>query len=256
MPRLPLPAALLLLCAALAASSPRLVWKDQLLRPSSPQVLRVSRAALSYRNVREGSPSAVRALGHVTRVSSKIIPGLGRKYFLQFTTKDPQTKQNLGTCFATVFYMKKTPKPDVTISCSNTKDSAEQFQEDLSLYSRISDVSHPSLDQVWALVSLGSNHIEWELSTEDLGYFLKDIKNVKQQKKYGGSLELYFTVVLDNDALEPPTSCYVRLNWLPGTPANVKYDCSSEDESSGSEDGSGEYVDLGSGIYTDLEKNF
>ncbi|KAJ6669433.1 hypothetical protein lerEdw1_008242 [Lerista edwardsae] len=254
---------LLALCSSAPAAPPRLLWKDQRLRPSSPQGLRVARTALSYLNYRTGSPSALRALSYVTKVSVKTLPGLGRQYFLHFTTKDSQTKENLGTCTASVFYMKKKPKPNVTFSCSKTKDSVEQLHEDLRLYTRISDVRHPSLDQVRALVSLGSSYIEWEKSTEDSGYFLKDVKNVKQQKRDDEWLELTFTVVLGNDAMEPSASCLMRMAWLPNMSAAMKYDCSSEDESSGSADessgsadGSGEDVDFAPGFFPDLENNF
>lgn len=38
----------------------------------------------------------------------------------------------------------------------------------------------PALEPVWALAVAGSSYIMWEKSTENLGYFMAQVKSVKQ----------------------------------------------------------------------------
>lgn len=38
----------------------------------------------------------------------------------------------------------------------------------------------PALEPAWALAVAGSSYLMWEKSTENLGYFMAQVKNVKQ----------------------------------------------------------------------------
>ncbi|KAH0624113.1 hypothetical protein JD844_007500 [Phrynosoma platyrhinos] len=223
--------------------------------PSGFPAARAAQAALHYFNYKLGSPSSLRALGHVKKASVKNIPGVGQKYFLQFSTKDLQTGQKLGMCLGSVFYLKKKPKPTVEISCTHNKEPDQRLQEDYSLYLSIRDNNEPSLDHLWALGTVGSSYIAWEKSTEDSSYIMTQIKNVKQWRRADESLEFDYSVVLANDVSES-LSCHMRIVWNLAQPMKVKYVCSSEDESSGFGEGSGAEVGSASGFFIEPESNF
>lgn len=267
--RPPAVAPLLLLLLALispsaAAAAAKLVWHDRLPLASrgalgdastSLPAARAAQAAVHYLNYRLGSPSSLRAPGHVKKASVKIIPGVGRKYFLQFSTKDLQTGQNLGTCFASVFYLKNKPKPVVEISCAHNKDNDQRLQEDYGLYLSIRDSSEPSLSHLSALASAGSSYIAWEKSTEDVTYVMTQVKNAKQWGRVDDSLEFDFSVLLGS-SLSESLSCHMRVVWKLDQPLKVKYDCSTQEESSESADGSGAELGSTSGFFIDPENNF
>nr|XP_016847517.1 PREDICTED: retinoic acid receptor responder protein 1 [Anolis carolinensis] len=267
MPRL----AACLLCLALCSSSswgrdpretPKLLWKEPSLPfrlgdpgASSLPVLRAAQAALHYFNYKLGSPSSLRAPEHVKKASVKDIPGVGKKYFLQFSTKDLQTGQKLGLCLASVFYLKTKPKPTVEIICTRNKDPDQRQREDYSLYLSIRDSVEPSLDDLWALGTVGSSYIAWEKATVDSSYIMTQIKNVKQWRRADESLEFDYSILLSSGVSES-LSCHMRLIWKLGLPMKVKYECSAEDESSGFGDGSGAEQGSTSGFFIEPESNF
>ncbi|XP_061493158.1 retinoic acid receptor responder protein 1 [Rhineura floridana] len=238
---------------------PKQIWEDQLLLPSrgavNSQVTRAAQTALDYYNYLQGSPSNLRAPRYVKKSSIKTIPGVGRKYFLQFASKDIQTGQNLGICFATVFYRRQKPKPQVDIVCSHNKDPGQRLQEDYVLYRRIKDDTESSPGTLWGLATIGSSYVAWEKSTEDLSYTLTQMKNVKQWERDDDSLEFDYTILLSSNFSEF-LSCHMSVVWKPGQPVKVKYDCSTYDESAESADGSG--VEMGStnDLFIEPESNF
>nr|XP_020647473.1 retinoic acid receptor responder protein 1 [Pogona vitticeps] len=246
-------------------SPPKLIWQDHQRRllsprgardPSTLQLARVAQTAVYSFNYRLGSPSSLRAPGQVKKASVKTIPGVGRKYFLQFSTKDLQTGQNLGTCLASVFYMKNKPKPTVDINCIRNKDHDQRLQEDYGLYLSMKGISEPSLNLVSALASLGSSYIAWEKSTEDTTYFLTQVKDAKYSwGRADESLEFNFSVLLGS-SLSESLACHMRVTWKLEQPLKVKYDCSTEEESSESADGSGGELGSTSGFFIDPENNF
>ncbi|KAJ7324873.1 hypothetical protein JRQ81_017893, partial [Phrynocephalus forsythii] len=183
------------------------------------------------------------------------IPGIGRKYFLQFSTKDLQTGQNLGTCLASVFYLKNKPKPMVEISCFQNKDSDQRLQEDYGLYLSIRDGSGPSFHHLSALASAGSSYIAWEKSREGMTYVMTQVKNTQQWRRADESLEFDFSVLLSSSRSET-LSCHMRVVWKLDQPLKVKYDCINEDGSAESADGSGAEMGSTSGFFTDPEFNF
>uniref|UniRef100_A0A8D0BBR3 Retinoic acid receptor responder 1 n=1 Tax=Salvator merianae TaxID=96440 RepID=A0A8D0BBR3_SALMN len=265
-----LAAALLVLASprpacALSFDDNALIREEQLLfpsrgqlKPSSLEATQAAQTAINYLNSDRGSPSSLRKPGYVKRASVKSIPGVGHKYFLQFTTKDFLNGQNLGLCLATVTYRKRKPKPVVFISCSKEKDTAQRLKEDYDIYRSLRDsfgTSKASSSHLWALGTMGSSYIAWEKATEDGSYVMTDMADVKPWKRGDGSLEYDYKAVLLK-GFSQFLSCHVRLTWKPEQPAKVKYDCSSVDESAESADGSGGEIELASGFFIQSENNF
>ncbi|NXV04810.1 OCX32 protein, partial [Cettia cetti] len=170
------------------------------------------------------------------------IPESGHKYYLQFSTEDYRTGEDAGNCLATVLYPKKKSPPVVSIKCSHTKDKKEIQEEDNSLYQRIRHQSkpitgnnipdsygniEPALEPVWALAVAGSSSIMWEKSTETSGYFLAQVKSVRQWMRKDDFTEFDYTVLLHEMPSQEMLSCHMRLTWLPGQPLGVKHFCAS-----------------------------
>ncbi|KAJ7422512.1 Ovocalyxin-32 [Pitangus sulphuratus] len=187
----------------------------------------------------------------------KNIPDIGHKYYLQFSTEDYRTGENAGSCLATVLYPRKKTPPVVSIKCSHTKDQKEIQEEDNRLYQRIRQQTkpitgsnipdsygniEPALEPAWALAVAGSSSIMWEKSTEDLGYFLAQVKSVKQWMRKDDFIEFDYTILLHEMPTQEMISCHMRLTWLPGHPLREKHFCASQnhrlDEGSGLGSGS------------------
>ncbi|NXY82778.1 OCX32 protein, partial [Alcedo cyanopectus] len=181
-------------------------------------------------------------------------PDSGHKYYLQFTTEDYRTGEDAGSCLATVLYPKTKAPPVVTIKCTDTKDPKQIQEEDKKLYqqlrqqnkpiiaSNIPD-SHgnvaPALEPVWALAVAGSGYIMWQKSTENLGYFMAQVKSAKQWIRKDDYIEFDYTVLLHEMPTQEIISCHMRLTWLPAHPMKVKYFCSeNQEDGSGVESGS------------------
>ncbi|XP_009332266.1 PREDICTED: retinoic acid receptor responder protein 1 [Pygoscelis adeliae] len=180
------------------------------------------------------------------------IPESGHKYYLQFTTEDYKSGENVGSCLATVLYPKTKSLPAVNIKCTYTKDQKQIQEEDNRLYQKIRHQTKPiignnipdsygnieaALEPVWALAVAGSSYIMWEKSTENLGYFTAQVKSVKQWIRKDDFIEFDYTVLLHEIPTQEIISCHMRLTWLPGHPLKVKYFCASENQ--GLEYGSG-----------------
>ncbi|XP_015274961.1 PREDICTED: retinoic acid receptor responder protein 1 [Gekko japonicus] len=223
---------------------------------SSVPVQRAAQTAVNFFNYQQGSPSALRALGHVKKASLKLVPGVGRKYILQFTTKDLLTGENLGTCHSSVFYLKAKPKPAVEISCSPDQGKNDHQIQDLFLYLSLTEDKQPSLKVLRNLGVYGSSLVAWEMSTEDLAYTLTQVKDVKPWRRGDGAPEFDFTVLLGDRWGESSISCHVRVAWQPDLPVQVKYYCSPEDGSSESADGSGEELGSTDEFFLEAESNF
>ncbi|XP_054138280.1 ovocalyxin-32-like [Melozone crissalis] len=242
------PALLLLLALAL----PRGSLAVQQLEPGSRSAAAAARVALQYRNFQAGSLGGLRALGQVRKATLKNIPESGHKYYLQFSTEDYRTGEDAGNCLATVLFPKKKSRPVVSIKCSPTKDQKEIQEEDNKFYQRIRHQSkpitannipdsygniEPALEPVWALAVAGSSSIMWEKSTETLGYFLAQVKSVRQWMRKDDFVEFDYTVLLHEMPTQEIISCHMRLAWLPRQPLKVKHFCAPEGH--GAEQGSG-----------------
>nr|XP_013812927.1 PREDICTED: ovocalyxin-32-like [Apteryx mantelli mantelli] len=197
------------------------------------------------------------------------IPGVGHKYYLQFTTEDYRSRQNVGNCLATVFYQKRKSPPAVTINCVDTKDEKQIQEEDNTFYQKIkqqtkpiiaSDIPdsygniEPSLEPVWALAVVGSSYIMWEKSTENLGYSMAQVKSVKQWIRKDDFTEFDYTVLLHETPTQEMIPCHMRVIWLPGHPLKVKYFCAPENQLS--EEASGMESGSAAGILYEKEENF
>ncbi|XP_027586294.1 ovocalyxin-32-like [Pipra filicauda] len=251
---------LLLLLPAPVPADPGAGWQ---LNPGSRRAAAAARVALQYRNFKAGSPGGLRALGQVRKATVKNIPDFGHKYYLQFSTEDYRTGENAGSCLATVLYPRKKSPPVVSIKCSHTKDQNEIQEEDNRLYQRIRQQTkpitgsnipdsygniEPALEPAWALAVAGSSSFMWEKSTEDVGYFLAQVKSVKQWMRKDDFVEFDYTVLLHEMPTQEMISCHMRLTWLPGRPLKVKHFCASETH--GLKEGSG----LGSGSAAGLSE--
>ncbi|XP_076197575.1 ovocalyxin-32-like [Aptenodytes patagonicus] len=260
---------LVLLLSALllpAAAAPR---AKRELNPSSRLAAGVARVALHYLNFQTASPGALRALGQIRKATLKSIPESGHKYYLQFTTEDYKSRENVGSCLATVLYPKTKSPPAVNIKCTYTKDQKQIQEEDNRLYKKIRHQTkpiigknipdsygniEPALEPVWALAVAGSSYIMWEKSTENLGYFMAQVKSVKQWIRKDDFLEFDYTVLLHEIPTQEIISCQMRLTWLPGHPLKVKYFCASENQ--GLEYGSGMESGSAAGILYERGANF
>ncbi|KAM6063468.1 ovocalyxin-32-like isoform 1-T3 [Theristicus caerulescens] len=265
------PAAFLLLLRLTALLLPAAAAPaaERELNPSSRLAAGAARVALHYLNYQAASPGALRALGQVRKATVKNIPDSGHKYYLQFTTEDYKSGENAGSCLATVLYPKTMSPPVVNIKCVPTKDQKQIQEEDDKLYRKIRHQTkpitgnnipdsygniEPALEPVWALAVAGSSYIMWEKSTESLGYFLAQVKSVKQWIRKDAFLEFDYTVLLHEIPTQEIISCHMRLTWLPGHPLKVKYFCASENHRL--EDGSGMESGSASGILHERGANF
>ncbi|XP_074954698.1 ovocalyxin-32-like [Phalacrocorax aristotelis] len=262
------PAAFLLLSALLlpAAAAP---GAERELNPSSRLAAAAARVALHYLNFQAASPGALRALGQVRKATLKSIPDSGHKYYLQFTTEDYKSGENAGSCLATVLYPKTKAPPVVSIKCMHTKDQKQIQEEDNKIYQKIRQQTkaiignnipdsygniEPALEPAWALAVAGSSYIMWEKSTENLGYFMAQVKSVKQWIRKDDFVEFDYTVLLHELPTQEIISCHMRLTWFPGRPLKVKYFCASENQ--GLEDGSGMESGSAAGILHESGANF
>ncbi|CAM5164264.1 retinoic acid receptor responder protein 1 [Chelonia mydas] len=264
------PLLLLLLLPLAWGEGPSPPRADGELQVSNRLAGQAARVALHYLNYRLGSPSALRALGQVRKATLKTIPGIGHKYYLQFTTEDYKSSQNVGTCLATVFYLKRKPRPAVNINCTYTKDQKQTREDDYSFYKKMrqqtkpligNDIPdsygniEPALEPAWALAVAGSSYLMWEKSTENLGYFMAQVKNVKQWITKDDSIDFDYSVVLHEIPTQEMISCHLRVIWTPGHPLKVKYFCLSENQWSESGEGSGTESGSTNGIFNEKEAN-
>ncbi|KAM9007281.1 ovocalyxin-32-like [Ara ararauna] len=261
---------LLLLCfSALQLPAAAAPGAERELSPSSRLAAGAARVALHYLNFQTASPGALQALGQVRKATLKSIPDSGHKYYLQFTTEDYRSGENAGSCLATVLYPKTKSPPVVNIKCMQSKDQEQIQEEDNRLYQKIRHQtkpitgnnipdSHgniePALEPVWALAVAGSSYIMWEKSTENMGYFMAQVKSVKQWIRKDDFTEFDYTILLHEIPTQDIISCHMRLTWLPGHPLKVKYFCASENH--GLEDGSGMESGSAAGVLHEKGPNF
>ncbi|XP_028587242.2 retinoic acid receptor responder protein 1 [Podarcis muralis] len=245
---------------------PKAIWKEQQrfrlsLNPYTALARRPAQTALDFFNYLQSSPSSLRSLAYVKKASAKFIPGVERKYSLKFATKDAKSGQNLGSCLATVRYQREKPKPKVDIVCPHSKDPEglghlpQNMLQDVALFHSIRDGNKPSQDLLQNLATIGNSYISWEKSSERRSYTVTQVTNLKPWvRKYINIFEVDYTAQLTSDSSEN-LSCHVRVAWRPGLTARVKYDCSSEDDSSESADGSGVEEGSANGVILQYDEN-
>uniref|UniRef100_A0A8C3PZ50 Retinoic acid receptor responder 1 n=1 Tax=Chrysolophus pictus TaxID=9089 RepID=A0A8C3PZ50_CHRPC len=238
------------------------------LNPSDRHASRAAWTALHYSNYHEASPSTLRALRQVLKATVKIIPEVGVKYYLQFTTDGYINGENAGSCLATVLYLKKSP-PEVYIKCAHTQDKKQIQEEDNKFYhylhhqtkpiiaNNIPD-SHGNIDRahlpLWGLAIAGSSYIMLEKSTENLGYFMAQVKAVKQRIRKDSAVEFEFIILLHETPTQKIELCHMHLIWTLSPPLRVKYICTSDNH--WLEDGSGQDYGSAAGLFHEKEGNF
>ncbi|KAM6127653.1 ovocalyxin-32-like [Phoenicopterus ruber ruber] len=263
------PAAFLLRLSALLLPAAAAPGAERELNPSSRLAAGAARVALHYLNFQAASPGALQALGQVRKATVKSIPNAGHKYYLQFTTEDYRSGENAGSCLATVLYPKTKSPPVVNIKCMHTKDQKQIQEEDNRLYQKMRHQTkpiigsnipdsygniEPALEPVWASAVAGSSYIMWEKSTENLGYFMAQVKSVKQWIRKDDFIEFDYTVLLHEIPTQEIISCHMRLTWLPGHPLKVKYFCAPDNQ--GPEEASGMESGSAAGILHERGANF
>uniref|UniRef100_A0A8D0KUU6 Retinoic acid receptor responder 1 n=1 Tax=Strix occidentalis caurina TaxID=311401 RepID=A0A8D0KUU6_STROC len=266
---------LLLLLSALLSPAAAAPGAERELNPSGRLAAGAARVALHYLNFQAGSPGALKELGQVRKATLKV--GGSRR-----GRTGRGSGENAGSCLATVLYRRTKFPPVVNIKCMHTKDQKQIQEEDNRLYQKIrqkrsvnynfsaeqpeliiflllsfplaDSYGHiePALEPAWALAVAGSSYIMWEKSTESLGYFLAQVKSVKQW--VNDFIEFDYTVLLHEIPTQEIISCHMRLTWLPGHPLKVKYFCASENQ--GLEDGSGMESGSAAGILHGKGANF
>ncbi|NXG77894.1 OCX32 protein, partial [Baryphthengus martii] len=177
--------------------------------------------------------------------------------------------EDAGSCLATVLYPKTKAPPTVTIKCTDTKDQKQIQEEDNRLYQKLRHQtkpiiannipdSHgnidPALEPVWALAVAGSGYIMWQKSTENLSYFMAQVKSAKQWIRKDDFIEFDYTILLHEIPTQEIISCHMRLTWLPSHPLKVKHFCASANQ--GPEDGSGVESGSAAGISRERGANF
>ncbi|NXO01787.1 OCX32 protein, partial [Rhinopomastus cyanomelas] len=197
------------------------------------------------------------------------IPGTGHKYYLQFTTEDYQSGEDAGSCLATVLYLKTKAPPVVTIKCSDVKEPKQIQEEDNRLYQKLrrqtkpitgSNIpdSHgnmePGMEPAWALAVTGSSYIIWDKSTENLSYFMAQVKSARQWIRKDEFIEFDYSVLLHELPTQEIISCHMRLLWLPSHPVKVKYFCTPQNQEL--EEGSGAESGSAAGILQERGANF
>ncbi|XP_065603953.1 retinoic acid receptor responder protein 1 [Cyrtonyx montezumae] len=259
--RAALPAALLLLSSFPPAAPLQPPWPlapgvMHELNPSSRQASRAAWVALHYRNFNGASPNRLLALKQVLKATVKIIPHVGMKYYLQFDTTHYRSGQEAGSCFATVLYLKKS-LPKVFIKCADAQDQKQIQEEDSRFYQYLRQQTKPitaydipdshgniehDLFPVWTLAALGSSYVMMKKSRENKGYFLAQIKAVKQWIRKDNAVEFEFMILLHETPTQEIHVCRMHLIWIFGHPLTVKHICTSKnhqlDDGSGQESGS------------------
>uniref|UniRef100_A0A8C0G9J5 Retinoic acid receptor responder 1 n=1 Tax=Chelonoidis abingdonii TaxID=106734 RepID=A0A8C0G9J5_CHEAB len=222
---------------------------DRELQVSSRLAGQAARVALHYLNYRLGSPSALRALGQVRKATVKV--------------RDKFSAEKYNGLFCCLNLQK--PRPAVNINCTYTKDQKQTREDDYKLFLHhclllpLSDsYGHiePALEPAWALAVAGSSYLMWEKSTENLGYFMAQVKNVKQWITKDDSIDFDYLVILHEIPTQEMISCHLRVIWTPGHPLKVKYFCLSENQRSESGEGSGTESGSTNGIFNEEEANF
>ncbi|XP_010715390.1 ovocalyxin-32 [Meleagris gallopavo] len=261
------------------------------LNPSDRQASKAAWVALHYANFKAASPSLLRVLGQVQKVLGikaalpslhsairlhcrlnlplfQFIQGVGMKYYLHFTTDDYINGENAGSCLATVLYLKRSP-PEVNIKCADIQDKKQIQEQDNRFYQYLQhrtkpiiandipdshgNIAHAHLP-LWGLAVAGGSFIMLKKSTENLGYFLAQVKAVKQQIRKNNAVELEFMILLHETPTQKIYPCYMHLIWILDHPLTLKYICTSVNH--WLEDGSGQDYGSAAGMFHEKEGNF
>ncbi|KAJ1088045.1 hypothetical protein NDU88_001204 [Pleurodeles waltl] len=234
--------------------------------PASDRYARqTARVAIHYLNYLAASPNNLLILGEVTKATVKGVPGIGHKYYIEFTTDDFKTNQKVGTCFGTVFFQSHKPRPAVNVNCTNNNSQNQINDDDYNLYEKIKQQSKPitaneipdsfghidpSHEPLRDLALAGSSLVMWEKSTEKMHYYMAQVKSVKQWARRDDFIDFDYNILLHEIPTQEIVPCHMRVIWYPGEPLKVKYECFPLSRSEESEEGSsGSHSEEGSASY-------
>ncbi|KAM4772797.1 ovocalyxin-32-like [Rhinophrynus dorsalis] len=242
---------------ALPFAVPKTFWSVKELPTNHREARAAARVVVQYINYNSGSPYHLVHLDEVKTSTVKSIPEIGKKFYIEFTTKDFHTNQNAGTCIATVFYRPDHPHPAIKVDCPN-RSMKQAYEEDYSFYKKMkmqttpisgTDIPdsfgfiEPDLLPVWYMAVMGSGYVIWEKTTEDRSYSMAQIKSVKQVLRKDDLISFDYDILLHELPTEEMVNCSLHVIWKPGKPPKVDYHCSHD-----SGNGSGREPEEGSGF--------
>lgn len=203
--------------------------------------------AVQYFNYQTGSPSSLRSLHQVIKAKVKSVPDIGKKYYVDFTTKALNNPEDVNLCSASVFFHQENPRPAIKVDCPGS--TLKGLDDDYAFYRKMKQQSTPltgkeipdghgyvapELVPVWNLAELGSSYVIWEKSTEDLAYSLQQIKNFKQVLRKDDLIAFDYDVLLHEIPYQELVSCHFHIVWIPGKLPKIEFHCSHDSEENGS----------------------
>ncbi|XP_029472310.1 retinoic acid receptor responder protein 1-like [Rhinatrema bivittatum] len=249
--------------ASLPFSAPPAQGSALELVPSHRPAQQAARVAVHYLNYIASSPNKLQKPGEVKQAIRKDIPGVGHKYYIQFTTEDFLSDEKVCVCSATVLFQMKKPRPAISLNCTSNKNQKQAREDDYIFYKEMKQRTEaisgkeipdsyghidPSLEPLWHLAIAGSSYIMWEKSEENLHYNVAQIKSVKQWIRRDDFIDFDYNILLHEIPTQEMVPCQMRIVWHPEQPMKVKYYClpvprSEEEEGSGieSKEGSASY---------------
>ncbi|XP_069829949.1 retinoic acid receptor responder protein 1-like [Dendropsophus ebraccatus] len=248
-----------LVLQALPFAVPPGSWSSRDIAPSHREARQAARLAVTYHNYLSGSPHRLMEVEEVRKATLKFVPEIGHKYYVEFTTRDMQTMENLGLCTATIFFQEEKPRPAINVNCSNTKIQKQASDDDYNFYklmkSRTTPIvgenipdsfgyTEPKLEPVWKLAQLGSSYVIWDKTYEGHEYNMAQIKSVKQVLRNDNLIAFDYDLLLHERPSEEMVSCSLHVVWIPGKPPKVDYSCTED-----SENGSGHKSEEGSAFF-------
>lgn len=225
--------------------------------PTSQRAAReAGRVAVQYLNYYSGSPHQLVYLDVVRKATVKSVPEIGDKFYIEFTTKDYQTNQEVRVCTASVFFRQRQAKPAIHVNCSTSGSLMKAREDDYNFYrqmkKQITPISgkdipdsfgfiDPDMLPVWYLAIMGSSFAIWEKTSEERSYTMAQIKTVQQLPRKDDSIAFDYDILLHELPTEEMIFCSLHIVWIPGKPPKVDYECSHN-----AENGSGTESEEGS----------
>ncbi|KAG8581076.1 hypothetical protein GDO81_007545 [Engystomops pustulosus] len=247
-----LPLALQALPFAVSSGS----WSSRDIPPNNREARQAARLAITYHNYLSGSLHQLLEVAQVNKATLKVVPEIGRKYYVEFTARVSQTMENVGLCAATVFFQEAKPRPAINVNCSSAMIQKQASDDDYNFYTLMRSQTipitgenipdsfgyiEPQLEPVWHLARLGTSYVIWDKTAEGHEYNMAQIKSVKQVLRKDNFIAFDYDLYLYERPSEGMVSCSVHVVWIPGKPPKVDYSCTED-----SENGSGYRTEDGS----------
>ncbi|XP_073530895.1 retinoic acid receptor responder protein 1-like [Phyllobates terribilis] len=231
-------------------------WSSQDIPSNNKESRQVARLAVTYLHYLSGSPHQRLEVEDIKKATLKLVPEIGRKYYVEFTARISQTREKLGLCTATIFFQEGKPRPAINVNCSSSKIQKQASDDDYNFYKLMKSQTvpitgenipdsfgyiEPQLEPVWNLANLGCSYVIWDKTTEGHEYTMAQIKSVKQVLRKDNLIAFDYDLYLHERPSEEMVLCSVHTVWIPGKPPKVDYSCTEDSENGSgnkSEDGS------------------